>query len=85
MEITFNMTDANGSERWAYDFSTDPTGSGVFGVPQCQSSVTVDGGAIVSEYVSNPDDPPSAPWCFYTNLNVPTPSAGIPVTICYPP
>lgn len=75
LEATFHLTDDNGGPRWAYDFSTYSSGSGAYGVPQCATTATLDGVPVALQYDRNLSDDGLYPWCWYTNLNVPTATA----------
>lgn len=74
--VTFRMQDSLGRERWSYDFSNDPGGSGAVGRPQCETTVTRDGVAMPLHYVAN-GSAGSLP-CNYANLLVPTSTASAP-------
>ncbi len=78
--ITFRLQDNLGRDRYAYDFSSDPTGSGAVGTPQCATTATRNGTSIPLRYVAN-GSPGSLP-CNYTNLLVPTPTASTPA-VCW--
>lgn len=74
IQITFRLRDDLGRERWAFDFSSDPAGSGTVGQSQCATTTATRNGALVDlHYV--PNSSPGALPCNYTNLVVPSPSA----------
>lgn len=84
LQITFNLTDDKGKDRWAYDFSTEPYGSGTFGLPQCATTVTMNGSPYPLQFASNDcckyGDTTCCPKpvCWYTNLLVQTPTGTTP-------
>jgi len=79
--VAFRLIDDFGRSRYSYDFSTDPTGSGQVGVPQCSTSVAVDGAPIPPRYQPNGDNPEGK--CWYTNLVVASPGSSLPSNVCY--